>query len=155
MTASPISTRETTGGTSHARFIAHSVTLILFFPDRLSVPCALLHCGADKLADQRQELLGVPGMKLLQQGEQSQDERRPVHGVRRFPADHSCKRSDKSQIMPPKPRACLWRCSFSMNACECQHVWGPRLHWQMSIWGTTTLDHCLDSARDCWGLPVV
>lgn len=30
-----------------------------------SVPCALLHCGADKLADQRQELFSVPGVKLL------------------------------------------------------------------------------------------
>lgn len=51
--------------------------------------CALLHCGADKLADQCQELFGVPRVKLLQQGEQSQDEWRPVHGVSRLPADHS------------------------------------------------------------------
>lgn len=58
---------------------------------RSPVPCALLHCGADELADQRQELLRVPGMKLLQQREQTQDQRRPVHGVGRFSADHSCK----------------------------------------------------------------
>lgn len=55
------------------------------------VPGTLLHCGANELADQRQELLCVPRMKLLQQGEQSQDQRWPVHGVGRFSADHSCK----------------------------------------------------------------
>lgn len=55
-----------------------------------SVPCALLHCGANKLANQGQELLCVPRMELLQQSEQSQDEWRPVHRVGRFPADHAC-----------------------------------------------------------------
>lgn len=58
--------------------------------DWSSVPCALLHCGANKLAGQGQELLGVPGMKLLQQSEQPQDKGWPVHGVGRFPADHAC-----------------------------------------------------------------
>lgn len=51
--------------------------------------CALLHCGADELADQRQELLRVAGVKLLQQGEQPQDERRPIDGVGGLAADHS------------------------------------------------------------------
>lgn len=81
----PICTREIIRGIWNARFPAPSVTSIPL------VPCALLHCGADKLADQRQELFGVPGVKLLQQSEQSQDEWRPVHGVSRLPADHSCK----------------------------------------------------------------
>lgn len=36
-----------------------------------SVPCALLHCGANKLANQCQELLGVPGVELFQQCEQT------------------------------------------------------------------------------------
>lgn len=52
--------------------------------------CALLHCGANKLANQCQELLCVPGVKLLQQSEQTQDEWWPVHRVGRFPADHAC-----------------------------------------------------------------
>lgn len=66
------------------------VTLSSTISDWSSVPCALLHCGANKLANQRQELLRVPGMKLLQQSEKSQDEWWPVHRVGRLPADHAC-----------------------------------------------------------------
>lgn len=86
----PIATREITRGMWHASSqpaLQHKFHAFLV----ASVPRTLLHCGADKLADQRQELLRVPGMKLLQQGEQSQDKRWPIHRVGRFPADHSCK----------------------------------------------------------------
>lgn len=50
-----------------------SLFVILSFTisDWPSIPCALLHCGANKLADQCQELLGVPGVELLQQSEQA------------------------------------------------------------------------------------
>lgn len=85
------SAREVRRGTWHAGFTAHSVTAIPRIPDCPSVPRTLLHCGADELADQCQELLRVPGVKLLQQGEQSQDEWWPIHRVGRLPADHSCK----------------------------------------------------------------
>ena len=74
------------GGICHGRLVIRKPTV----SDWSSVPRALLHCGANKLAGQGQELLGVPGMKLLQQSEQSQDERWPVYGVGRFPADHAC-----------------------------------------------------------------
>lgn len=48
-------------------FVALSSTI----SDWPSIPCALLHCGANKLANQCQELLSVPGVKLLQQSEQT------------------------------------------------------------------------------------
>lgn len=48
-------------------FVALSSTI----SDWPSVPCTLLHCGANKLANQCQELLGVPGVELLQQREQT------------------------------------------------------------------------------------
>lgn len=82
-----------------------------------SVPRTLLHCGADKLADQRQELLRVPGMELLQQGEQSEDKRWPIHGVGRFPADHSCK--DDRWRWHRQVRCRLWH-----RQCECSR-WHP------------------------------
>lgn len=52
---------------SQSLFVALSSTI----SDWPSVPCALLHCGANKLANQCQELLGVPGVELLQQREQT------------------------------------------------------------------------------------
>lgn len=143
--------RGTGRGLRHARFRAHCATLMTLFPAWPSVPCALLHCGADKLADQRQELLGVARMELLQQGEQSQHKRRPVHGVGGFPAHHSCKRSDKSRIMPPQPRAWLWQCSFATNAHQYQNAWGPRLRWQRSICGNYSSGLRISPARGCWG----
>lgn len=56
---------------------------------RYLLACALLHCGADKLANQRQELLRVPGVKLFQQSEQAQDKWWPIDRVGGLPADHS------------------------------------------------------------------
>lgn len=86
----PGCTRGILRGVWRVQFPAHSGTPIPLFPGWPSVPYTLLHCGADKLADQRQELFRVPGMKLLQQGEEPQHQRRPVHGVGGLSADHSC-----------------------------------------------------------------
>lgn len=101
------------------QFPAHSGTLIPLFPDWPSVPYALLHCGADKLADQRQELFRVPGMKLLQQGEEPQHQGRPVHGVGGLSADHSCEDRQTTDYTT-EGRAGLSQHSFRMNVHECQ-----------------------------------
>lgn len=53
------------------------------------LPCALLHDGADELANEGQELLCVSGVELLEQGEQAEHQRRPVNWVCCFPAGHS------------------------------------------------------------------
>ena len=84
-----------------------------------SVPCALLHCGADELADQRQELLRVPGVKLLQQGEQPQHQGRPVHGVGGLSADHSCEDRQTTGYTTAGWGGLLPR-SFRMNVHKCQ-----------------------------------
>lgn len=111
-------------GNQLAKLAAHPVTPIPRAPGWPRVPGTLLHCGADKLADQRQELLRVPGVKLLQQGEQSQDERRPVHGVGRFSADHPCKATQVTGHAA-RPGTSLWRRWFRANAPAGQRVCGP------------------------------
>lgn len=58
-------------GICHERLQSLFVILSFTISDWPSIPCALLHCGANKLADQCQELLGVPGVELLQQSEQA------------------------------------------------------------------------------------
>lgn len=112
---------------------AHPATPIPRAPGRPCVPGTLLHCGADKLADQRQELLRVPGVKLLQQGEQSQNERRPVHGVGRFSADHPCKATQVTGHAS-RPGTSLWRRLFRANVPESRRVCGPHRDWHVVTW---------------------
>ena len=58
-----------------------------------TVPSALLHDGADELANQGQELLCVSGVELLQKRQQPEHQWGPVDRVCCLPARHSCTRN--------------------------------------------------------------
>lgn len=85
----------------------------------LLLPCALLHNRADELSKQSQEVLCVSGVELLEQSEQTQNQRGPVHRISRFLARHSfyAEKSLEQTSLVPIHQAKMMRNETHLDFC--------------------------------------